>query len=180
MAKLGPNKERVRLNQQRSRARKVAYMKDLEQHARNCRLTHRSVDTERELYQQVCKENQLLRAFLHSGGVTDTQINAFINNHTIEQPSKRSIRPNPQSTAIPTQVIIPARPDTKNDQTIPIMGLSSSSAASQDFPAQVTHGLPEVEEFINQDIQNIGFQNKLWLESYSWFQADSWFGRYES
>lgn len=98
-----PGKERIRLNQRRSRARKQEYVKDLEKRIQDCHTTCRNADLQLESYQQLRKENQKLRALLGSIGVSDNQINSCINadpsNPATGKTSLRNIRPQLQLEA---------------------------------------------------------------------------------
>jgi hypothetical protein len=89
--------ERIRLNQQRSRARKQEYLQDLERRVQNCHTTCREADLQRDEYHQLRKENMKLRALLGTFGLQDNQIDFFISSDasepSIEQPSLRNIRP---------------------------------------------------------------------------------------
>ena len=125
--------ERVRLNQQRSRARRQEYLQSLEKRVLDSQSICREADLQRESYQQLCKENQKLRALLASLGIPDTQINAFVNadasNLATGQASLKKIRPKLPSKANLAQVTFSARLDAGGDKIMPPATSNSSSPA---------------------------------------------------
>jgi hypothetical protein len=70
--------ERIRLNQQRSRARKQEYLQSLKKQVNECHNTHREAKLRFESYQQLRKENQFLQALLNDSGWTSAQINSRV------------------------------------------------------------------------------------------------------
>ncbi len=144
--------ERIRLNQQRSRARKQEYLQDLEKRVLDCHTTCREADLQRDNHQQLRKENVKLRALLGSLGIGDTQIDSYVNSDasdlSAEQPSLRHLRPKLQTEIAPAQALLAHRdgtgdhPNPKMCSRIPstIMSSTSSSGCSSTCPS----ALPEV------------------------------------
>jgi hypothetical protein len=99
--------ERIRLNQQRSRARKSEYLHDLEKRVLECHTTCREADLQRDSYQELRKENLKLRALLAKVGIGDAQVDSYVHNDaaepSAEQTSLRHLRPKLQSELLPAQ-----------------------------------------------------------------------------
>lgn len=123
--------ERVRLNQQRSRARKQEYLQDLEKRVRECHTTCREADLQRESYQQLGRENMKLRTLLGSLGIGEAQIDAYVNadsaDHSAEQTSFRYLRPKllPETSA--PQATFLARAEDGDQLIAPNISLSVPS-----------------------------------------------------
>jgi hypothetical protein len=99
--------ERIRLNQQRSRARKQEYLQSLEKQVNECHNTHREAELRFESYQQLRKENQFLRALLNDSGWTSAQIDSRVQNDlsgpSLERSSLRNLRPKIWPDSAPSQ-----------------------------------------------------------------------------
>lgn len=99
--------ERIRLNQQRSRARRQEYLQSLEKRVNECHNTHREAELRLESYQQLRKENQFLRALLNDSGWTTAQIDSRVQNNlsgpSLERSSSRNLRPKIWADSAPSQ-----------------------------------------------------------------------------
>ncbi|KAI1638543.1 hypothetical protein F4809DRAFT_246827 [Biscogniauxia mediterranea] len=97
------NLTRIRDNQRRSRARRKAYVQELENRLQN--FEHQGVKVTyamQKAAQTVDRENRLLRALLHQQGFTDKKINGFLqtNNIAVSRPVLQSF---PQGPGLTTQ-----------------------------------------------------------------------------
>jgi hypothetical protein len=146
--------ERIRLNQQRSRARKQEYLQDLEKRVQDCHATCREADLQRDSYQRLCKENAKLRALLASVGIGESQIDAYVNSDTPEPPAEqtslRHIRPKLQSDILPSQPMLLGRVDSMNDQLLPVSNQNVptllSSTPSSACTSTCASTRPEIDE----------------------------------
>jgi hypothetical protein len=115
--------ERIRLNQQRSRARKQEYLQDLEKRVLDCHTTCREADLQRESYHQLHTENLKLRSMLGSVGIGDAEIDAYIHNDasdpSAEQTPLRHLRPKLQAEPAPAQTSLLAPVDDVQGHTPP-------------------------------------------------------------
>jgi hypothetical protein len=119
MASQISKQERIRLNQQRSRARKQEYLQDLERRVQDCHTTCREADLQRDEYHQLRRENMRLRALLGSFGLPESQVDILVSSDasepSVEQPSLRNIRPKLQPIVASPQTAIIPRLDEMND-----------------------------------------------------------------
>ncbi|KAI0596438.1 hypothetical protein F4775DRAFT_603858 [Biscogniauxia sp. FL1348] len=97
------NLTRIRDNQRRSRARRKAYVKELEDRLKN--FEYQGVEVTcamQKAAQKVDQENRLLRTLLHQQGFSDEKINGFLqtNNMPISSPILQRC---PQGTGSTTQ-----------------------------------------------------------------------------
>ena len=115
MASPASKRERIRLNQQRSRARKHEYLQDLEKRVRECHTACREAELQREAYQQTHRENQKLRSWIASLGFSMSEIDALAftedSDVTTDQASLRSLRPKIQPDRVPTEPVSVYKPD---------------------------------------------------------------------
>ena len=113
--------ERIRLNQQRSRARKQEYLQDLEKRVLECHTTCREADLQRESYHQLHTENLKLRELLSSVGFAEADIESYLNSDTLdpsaEQTPLRNLRPKLQAEAAPAQTALLTHVDDTNVHT---------------------------------------------------------------
>lgn len=148
--------ERIRLNQQRSRARRQEYLQELEKRVQSCHSTCREADLQLESYHQIKKENRILRNLLGSLGFSDAQIDTHIHSSepSNEQASLRNLRPKIQSGVVPAQAGSVARyesltefPVATNQNMISctvVSGTAISCGASTCSPAQPDIGDPSL------------------------------------
>ena len=148
--------ERIRLNQQRSRARRQEYVQELEKRVQSCHSTCREADLQRESYHQIKKENRILRNLLGSLGVSDAQIDTHINSSepSNEQASLRNLRPKIQSGIVPAQPGTVARFDNLTEFPVPldqnmvscttVSGTANNCCTSTCSPAQPDIGDPSM------------------------------------
>ncbi|ERF72625.1 hypothetical protein EPUS_05679 [Endocarpon pusillum Z07020] len=148
--------ERIRLNQQRSRARRQEYLQELEKRVQGCHFTCREADLQRESYDQIKKENLILRSLLGSLGLSDAQIDTHINSSepSNEQASLRNLRPKIQSGVVPAQPGSVARFENLTDFPVPtnqnmisctgVPGTAHSCCASTCSPAHPDIGDPSL------------------------------------
>jgi len=126
--------ERIRLNQQRSRARKQEYLQDLEKRVQDCHTICRDAELQREEYLQLRTENMKLRALLRSFGLPDNQIDVFVNldasEPSIEQPSLRNIRPKLQPIVAPPPTTHFSRLDDMIDTPLSFFSEPTPSTAT--------------------------------------------------
>jgi hypothetical protein len=119
--------ERIRLNHQRSRARKKEHILGLQKYIEDNHSEYREAKLQLESCQQLREENQKLRALL---GVSDTQIDTLVNAHALdhatEQTSSRNVHPNLQPEAISAQAALSACLDAAGDQIL----LTAASTSS--------------------------------------------------
>jgi hypothetical protein len=147
--------ERIRLNQQRSRARKQEYLQDLEKRVLDCHTSCREADLQRESYQQLRLENLKLRALLASLGFGEVQIDSYVNSDasepSAEQAALRHLRPKLQAEVPSVQAeFLPRLDDIANRpvSNIPnsITATTVSSAPSSCGNSTCPSARPEVDE----------------------------------
>lgn len=105
------SRARIRDNQRRSRARRKEYIHDLEQRLR--RFESLGVEATLEVQaagRKVAAENALLRSLLRQHGVSEEQIQDYLESHTANDSPF-----NPPLTKVPRLVISPL-PGTQSDQ----------------------------------------------------------------
>lgn len=148
--------ERIRLNQQRSRARRQEYLQELEKRVQSCHSTCREADLQRESYHELQQENRKLRNLLGSLGISDAQIDTHINSSEpcTEQASLRNLRPKIQTAVVPTQPGPVARFDNLAEFPVPsdqntilctvASGTVNNSCTSTCSPAQPDFGDPSM------------------------------------
>ncbi|KAF7510580.1 hypothetical protein GJ744_006192 [Endocarpon pusillum] len=148
--------ERIRLNQQRSRARRQEYLQELEKRVQSCHFTCREADLQRDSYHQIKKENLILRNLLGSLGFSDAQIDTHINSSepSNEPASLRNLRPKIQSGVVPAQPGSVARQENLTDFPVPtnqnmlactgVSATANSCCASTCSPAQPDLGDPSL------------------------------------
>lgn len=131
MAEPISKQERIRLNQQRSRARKQEYMQDLERRVRDCQGLCREADLLKGSYHQLQRENVKLRALLGSLGIGDIQVDSYVNSDapepSTEQTPLRHLRPKLPSDIVPAHAPVLASLDDVTDSPLPSMPQSLTS-----------------------------------------------------
>lgn len=147
--------ERIRLNQQRSRARKQEYLHDLERRVLDCHTTCREADLQRDSYHQLREENLKLRALLGSLGIGDLQIDSFVHSDasdpSAEQTSLRHLRPKLQAEVVPAQGTLPAHLDDMADLPVsnisePLLSTTVSSTSSSVCKSASCSVRPELDD----------------------------------
>ncbi|KAI1274423.1 hypothetical protein F5Y07DRAFT_373077 [Xylaria sp. FL0933] len=131
---------RLRRNQRNSRARKQAYIHDLEQRWNECvRLgAQASVEMQKEA-RRVQQENRLLRALLHKQGLDDVAIKEALDSLTGNEENSAQSPVFQRSAAYPAQASASlAAPDAQNN----------NSSESRSGP----HGPPEALSLVNNYI----------------------------
>jgi hypothetical protein len=144
--------ERIRLNQQRSRARKQEYLQELEKRVLDCHSTCREADMQRESHQRLLEENTKLRALLASAGVEGGQIDACVANDGPDGLLSSSL--SPPSTAAGAAAAKQAsalrniRPKLTSDATLM---QTTTLMARPSEPFALSNGMPVVETASPQD-----------------------------
>lgn len=167
--------ERIRLNQQRSRARKQEYLQDLEKRVHDCHTTCREADLQRESYHLLRKENLKLRALLGSLGIGELQVQSYINSDasdtSVEPTSLRHLRPKLQSETAPGQEELLARVDDMTDHAIAnmsnaipstIVSSTSSSCCNSTCPS----ARPEVDELSMTSSSTLNVQQPRFCDTF--------------
>ncbi|KAL0933143.1 uncharacterized protein CTRU02_212106 [Colletotrichum truncatum] len=131
-------RNRIRDNQRRSRARKKEYVQELEQRLRECQL--KGIEASAEVQQaarRVANENQKLRKLLNNVGLSDEQVDQFLKTGTAEYTDRHRLQRHPSGSSMPgnaasalDSLMVARRPDCL-DLTKPLRSPSQHTNTDQ-------------------------------------------------